>query len=78
MVVILPSETWYCHVLPEDVPLLVEQHLRRGKVVTAQLYPKFHPPRPSPFFWLAIGSFAMGALILIIWVGMQAGQSKYF
>jgi len=40
---VLPDETWYCRVKPEDVPLIVEQHLRQGAVVDRLLHPRMHP-----------------------------------
>ena len=43
MVLVTPDEVWYCHVRPEEVPVVVERHLQAGKPVKAMLYPKFHP-----------------------------------
>ena len=40
---ILPEEVWYCRVQPNDVPLIVEQHLRGGNPVHSKLHPRFHP-----------------------------------
>lgn len=40
---ILPDETWYCRVKSEDVPLIVDQHLKNGKVVDRLLHPRMHP-----------------------------------
>lgn len=40
---ILPDETWYCRVKPEDVPLIVSQHLQGGKAVDRLLHPRMHP-----------------------------------
>ncbi|MGA7934461.1 MAG: (2Fe-2S) ferredoxin domain-containing protein [Kovacikia sp.] len=45
IVLVLPEQTWYSHVNPEDVPLIVTHHLQAGHPVTAKLYQKFHPPR---------------------------------
>ena len=39
---ILPDETWYYRVQPEDVPQIVEQHLQQGKPVTEKLNPRIH------------------------------------
>lgn len=39
---VLPDETWYCRVKPEDVPEVVEQHLKQGKPVERLLHPRFH------------------------------------
>ncbi|MDX2232770.1 MAG: (2Fe-2S) ferredoxin domain-containing protein [Leptolyngbyaceae cyanobacterium bins.349] len=40
---VLPDEIWYCRVKPEDVPMIVEQHLRQGAVVDRLLHPRMHP-----------------------------------
>ncbi|HBE30309.1 MAG TPA: 2Fe-2S ferredoxin, partial [Cyanobacteria bacterium UBA11368] len=34
---IIPEETWYWQVKPNDVPAIIEQHLRGGKPVEAKL-----------------------------------------
>ncbi|MCA1994293.1 MAG: (2Fe-2S) ferredoxin domain-containing protein [Coleofasciculus sp. S288] len=39
---IVPEETWYCRVQPNDVPTIVEQHLKGGKRVEAKLHPRIH------------------------------------
>ncbi len=39
---IVPEETWYCRVKPSDVPVIVEQHLKGGKLVEAKLHPRIH------------------------------------
>jgi (2Fe-2S) ferredoxin len=39
---IIPEETWYCRVQPEDVPQIVEQHLIGGKPVEDKLHPRIH------------------------------------
>lgn len=39
---ILPEETWYYRVKPNDVPIIVEQHLQQGKQVEAKLNPRVH------------------------------------
>lgn len=44
---VLPDETWYCRVTPEDVPLIVEEHLRRDNQVDRLLHPRFHPSYQS-------------------------------
>lgn len=38
MVLILPEQTWYSYVKPDDVPLIVTHHLQQGHPVTAMLY----------------------------------------
>lgn len=43
MVLVLPEQVWYCHVLPEEVPAIVTRHLINGRPIAAMLYPKFHP-----------------------------------
>jgi (2Fe-2S) ferredoxin len=40
---VLPDEIWYCRVKPEDVPLIVDQHLKHGQVVKPLLHPRMHP-----------------------------------
>ena len=42
MVLILPEEVWYNGVHPDEVPAVVERHLRGGQPVKAMLYQKFH------------------------------------
>ncbi|MEB3218093.1 MAG: (2Fe-2S) ferredoxin domain-containing protein [Nostocales cyanobacterium 94392] len=42
MVLILPEMVWYSHVSPQEVPLVVEQHLSGGQKVTGMLYHRFH------------------------------------
>ena len=39
---VLADDTWYCRVQPEDVPEIVEQHLKQGKPVDRLLHPRFH------------------------------------
>lgn len=39
---ILPDETWYYRVQPEDVTSIVEQHLQKGQPVTEKLNPRIH------------------------------------
>lgn len=40
---VLPDETWYCRVQPQDVPDVIERHLLHGKPVARLLHPRFHP-----------------------------------
>ncbi|MGL5083513.1 MAG: (2Fe-2S) ferredoxin domain-containing protein [Microcoleaceae cyanobacterium] len=40
---ILPDETWYAWVQPSDVPTIVQQHLKEGKLVQEKLNPRIHP-----------------------------------
>lgn len=42
-VYVLPDEIWYSRVRPEDVPEIVEQHLRGNEPVARLLHPRFHP-----------------------------------
>lgn len=44
MVLVMPEEVWYCRLRPDEVPTVVERHLRGGKPVKGMLYSKFHPP----------------------------------
>jgi (2Fe-2S) ferredoxin len=39
---ILPEETWYWQVKPNDVPVIIEQDLRSGKPVEAKLNRRVH------------------------------------
>ncbi|QLE58133.1 ferredoxin [Nostoc sp. TCL26-01] len=43
MVLILPDMVWYGGVLPQEVPLVIEQHLINGQRVQQMLYYRFHP-----------------------------------
>ena len=43
MVLVEPDQIWYNRVHPDEVPTVVERHLRGGKPVKAMLYTKFHP-----------------------------------
>jgi (2Fe-2S) ferredoxin len=76
MVVILPEEVWYCHVALEDVPKIVEQHLKGGKPVKAKLYRKFHPDTQSFPLWLTAFGLGLGFLGLFFW--LLARQTYYF
>jgi (2Fe-2S) ferredoxin len=40
---VLPDETWYCRVKPDDVPEIVHSHLQQGTPVDRLLHPRFHP-----------------------------------
>lgn len=40
---VLPDESWYCRVKPEDVPEIVEQHLKHDLPVDRLLHPRMHP-----------------------------------
>ncbi len=40
---VLPDETWYCRVKPEDVAEIVERHLKKGELVDRLLHPRLHP-----------------------------------
>lgn len=39
---VVPEETWYCRLQPEDVPRLVAEHLRDGEPLADRLHPRFH------------------------------------
>lgn len=47
MVIILPEQIWYDRVHPDEVPTIVEQHLRQDQPVKGLLYRKFHPRQSS-------------------------------
>ncbi len=42
MVIVEPDRVWYCRMHADEVPAVVERHLRGGRPVAAMLYPKFH------------------------------------
>jgi (2Fe-2S) ferredoxin len=42
MVLVLPEMVWYSGVRPNEVPIVVEQHLLGGQIVTHMLYRRFH------------------------------------
>jgi len=42
MVLVLPDRIWYSGVRPQEVPLVVEQHLLGGQEVKKMLYYRFH------------------------------------
>lgn len=42
MVLALPDRIWYSQVHPDEVPAVVEQHLRHNRPIQAMLYRKFH------------------------------------
>ena len=46
MVLIEPEQIWYDQILPEEVPIIVQQHLKQQRPVKKMLYPKFHSDRP--------------------------------
>ena len=66
MALILPDEIWYCHLHPRDVPAIVEKHLKKGKIVKKNLYPKFHPTRPIGI-WLVTFCLSLGTVIIFYW-----------
>ncbi|MGB3494543.1 MAG: (2Fe-2S) ferredoxin domain-containing protein [Elainellaceae cyanobacterium] len=46
---VMPDETWYCQLKPEDVHQIVTQHFQHNTPVESLLHPRFHPqatPRP--------------------------------
>lgn len=40
---VTPDEVWYYRVKPEDVPRIVEEHLKNGEPVQEKLNPRIHP-----------------------------------
>ncbi|MDJ0636781.1 MAG: (2Fe-2S) ferredoxin domain-containing protein [Xenococcaceae cyanobacterium MO_188.B29] len=42
MVLVEPEQIWYSEVLPDEVSLIVKQHLKQQRPVKEILYPKFH------------------------------------
>jgi (2Fe-2S) ferredoxin len=47
MVLILPDVVWYSDVQPDEVSLLVENHLLGGQIVKQMLYHRFHPQKSN-------------------------------
>jgi (2Fe-2S) ferredoxin len=45
MVAIEPDGVWYWQVRPQEVLVIVEQHLRSGRQLVKLLYPRFHRDR---------------------------------
>ena len=48
IVLVTPDQTWYSGDHAEEVPAVVERHLKEGRPVVPMLYPKYHPPE-QPF-----------------------------
>ena len=42
IVLVVPEETWYSGVQTNEVPTVVERHLRGGRPVHSMLYLKYH------------------------------------
>ncbi len=42
MVLIEPEKTWYSEIVPDEVAVIIKQHLKENSPVKAMLYPKFH------------------------------------
>lgn len=42
MVLVEPDQIWYDQVWPEEVSIIVQQHLQENRPVKKMLYPKFH------------------------------------
>lgn len=40
---VTPDETWYYRVQPQDVAIIIEQHLKGGQPVEEKLNPRIHP-----------------------------------
>lgn len=76
MVLVLPDDTWYSHVNPEDVKAIAAQHLTAGKPVTALLDRAHYDRHPAPpvstgqsLLWAygALGLAVLGAIASIGW-----------
>lgn len=48
MVVILPEQVWYNQVHPDEVPAVIDRHLRGNCPIAPMLYRKFHPDGKAP------------------------------
>ncbi|BAU63553.1 hypothetical protein STA3757_09180 [Stanieria sp. NIES-3757] len=42
MVLVEPEQIWYWQVSPDEVPLIIKQHLQQQHPIKDMLYPKFH------------------------------------
>ena len=42
IVLVMTEAVWYSQVHPDEVPAIVERHLRGGQPVVKMLYSKFH------------------------------------
>ncbi|MEB3341899.1 (2Fe-2S) ferredoxin domain-containing protein [Okeania sp.] len=40
---VMPDEIWYCRVQPNNVSLIVRQHLQGNQPVDDMLHPRIHP-----------------------------------
>ncbi len=78
MLLVMPDKIWYAHVQPEDLKIIIESHLYRGKPFQSKLYRKFHPSQNSlpKLFWWAVFGGAVITLGIIIW--FLLGQTDYF
>ena len=43
MVLIESDQTWYSEVSPQEVVIIIDQHIINHSAVKEMLYPKFHP-----------------------------------
>jgi (2Fe-2S) ferredoxin len=46
---VMPDQTWYCRVKPEDASEIVESHLKGDRPVRRLLHPRFHPDEAIAF-----------------------------
>jgi (2Fe-2S) ferredoxin len=40
---VMPDNTWYCRVRPEDVETVMQEHIAGGEPVERLLHPRLHP-----------------------------------
>lgn len=45
---VLPDNTWYCQVRPEDVNTIMAEHIQGNQPVERLLHPRLHP-RPDAY-----------------------------
>ena len=76
MVLVLPDDTWYSHVRPQDVEAIASQHLADGIPVTQLLDRQHHDPsqqqeirdgRSLMWAYIALGLAVLGAIGAIGW-----------
>ncbi|MEL6223672.1 MAG: (2Fe-2S) ferredoxin domain-containing protein [Cyanobacteria bacterium J06627_8] len=46
---VMPDQTWYCRVKPDDVLAIIDEHLDGDRPVQSLLHPRFHPQLESFF-----------------------------
>ena len=50
IVMVYPEGAFYCHVKEDDAPVIVDEHLLKGRLVERLLYTDVHNPKPTTIF----------------------------